>query len=445
MVQAVERRFLIVGDLARLGPIVAEVFAGHRIDGVHTYLEGIAEIPRTSTRGILVGYDASCRKPDVALAALKSVAGDAPLIFCCEPAYETIGRRLLDHGVDDYLIFPPGPGELEVAFKTASRDTQRQWVQREAVPPIPKTEELARLAEVWPAFTARQPGAMDSMAALIACAIGSQYVIVSLDGQTGRYGNVAETADAVLVETISSENEKVGAIRVGPRNADGYSHEDTSKLKHYATLFGRMFESASRTERWRQLAMADELTGLPNRRHLLEFLEEKLKLAEQSRNTLTAFVFDIDDFKRYNDKYGHDAGDEILCEVGRLFVQCSRRTDMVARYGGDEFVVVFWDPEGPRTAGSRHPEGVIAVVQRFRQALKSHHFTRLGKDSQGALTISGGLAHYPWQARTGSELLEAADKALLAAKAAGKNRFWVVGTDGVCHAPQDEAAGGQTP
>jgi diguanylate cyclase (GGDEF)-like protein len=434
-----ESRLLIVADVPRLGHIASDCFSPQRIDGIHSYLEAVAEIPRSPTRALLVGHDGSCRKPEAAMQAMKDVAGPAPLVFCCEPAYEHLGRRLLSHGVDDYLIFPPEPADLERSLRIPLRRTQRRWNEAPIVAPTPSVEELARLSEVLPLLAAGAPGSLDAMAALICTALNAHSATVVLDGHTGSAAQSAAGAagpdealefDGVLIEPICQGEARIGQIRVGRSRAGGYTLEDTAKLRHYAVLFGRMAESGKRFIQWQRLSYTDDLTSLPNRRHLLAFLEETLAEARQSRATVTALVFDIDDFKRYNDTYGHDAGDEILRDVGKLFVKCSRKGDMVARYGGDEFVVIFWNPEGPRVAGSHHPQAVVQILERFREALHTHSFSRLGPEAVGKLTISGGLAHFPWQAQTGADLLKAADDALLAAKQAGKNRFWVVGDSG---------------
>ncbi len=422
-----EARLLVVTDLDRLGPIIRQCFP-RPIHGVHTYLDGIAQIRQAPTRAVLVGYDSTCRKPEAAIRALKAVAGDAPVVFCCDPAHEPLARRLTDHGADDYLIFPPEPAELERALGILSRLTQQRWIEAPVVAPVPSVEELARLADVLPRLVAGEAGALDAMAALVCTALNTSSATIILEGRTGRAGPIGDDpSGAVLVEPIADNEQRIGQIRVGHSRAGGFTHEDTAKLRHYGVLFARMLEGARRAGDWQRLALTDDLTSLPNRRHLLGFLQEKLDLAVKNRSTVSALIFDIDDFKRYNDAYGHDAGDEILCDIGHLFVQCSRDSDLVARYGGDEFVVVFWDPEGPRTVGSRHPQDVLDVVHRFRQALQKHTFTRLGPEATGCLTISGGIAHYPWDARTAGELIEAADQALLHAKKAGKNRFWIIG------------------
>jgi len=426
--QIAESRLLVVGDLKRLGPMAADLFAPHRIDGVHGYLEAIAEIPRSPTRAVLVGYDPRCRKAEAALRAIKSVAAASPVVLCCDPAYEVPTRRLLSHGADDYVVFPPDSQELERALGIPSRKTQARWLDEGPVTPVPSAEELACLADVLPLLAAGVGPSLEGMAKLICIALNAMSATVVFEGRSGRAGRPGHSGlDGVLLEPLSNGEQRVGQIRVGPSCGGGYSSEHLAKLRHYGVLFGRMLEGMRRAEHWRQLSLTDDLTGLPNRRRLMEFLERTLAAASKARGTVTAMVFDIDDFKRYNDTYGHDAGDQILCEVGQLFLKCSRKSDMVARYGGDEFVVVFWNPEGPRTIGSQHPEDVKEVVQRFRGELQKHTFSRLGPEAVGCLTISGGLAHFPWQARTPEELLSAADQALLHAKTAGKNRFHLVG------------------
>ncbi len=423
-----EARLLVVTDLERLGPIVRKCFGAGPLSGARSYLAGIAELRRAPTRAVLMGHDRTCRKPEAAVAAMKAVAGDVPVVFCCDPAYEALARRLVASGADDYVIFPPEPGDLEHALRVPTRQTYRRWIDTPVVAPVPSAEELARLADMFPQLTASDPRALDAMAALICTAVGAESAVVVVEGSLGRAGVMGQDPfAAVLVEPISDGERVCGQIRVGNPQAGGYTHEDTAKLRHYGVLFGRVLAGVRRADHWRRIALTDDLTSLPNRRRLLQFLDEKLALAAETRSTVSVLYFDIDDFKRYNDAYSHEAGDEILCDIGRLFSQCSRDTDLVSRFGGDEFVVVFWDPEGPRTVGSRHPHGLPDVVQRFREALRKHTFTRLGPEATGCLTISGGIAHYPWDGHTALEVIEAADRALLQAKAAGKNRFWVVG------------------
>lgn len=426
-----DSRLLIISDLDRLGPIMRDCFAPRPINGVRSYLAGIAEIPRSKTQAVLVGHDRNCRNLEAALTAIKSVAGPkVPVIFCCEPVHEFVGRKLLDHGADDYVIFPPEPLELERALGVVSRTSQRRALDEAKAPvTLPTPEELARLADLLPRIAKPDPKRLSAMAALVAVAVEADWATVSSDGRMGRAGRGSARSDsAVLVEPIVDGEQLDGQIRIGPKvGGSDFSAADREKLRHYGLLFGRLLEGARRAEGWRKLALTDDLTGLPNRRQLLSFLKEKLALARQDRMTVTLLIFDIDDFKRYNDQYGHDAGDQILIEVSSLFAKCCRKTDLVARLGGDEFVVVFWDPEGPRAVGSSPPKGVLNVLSRFRAAMQNHTFTRLGPDAVGCLTISGGLAHFPWQATTSSGLLEAADRALLQAKEAGKNRFWVIG------------------
>jgi len=137
---------------------------------------------------------------------------------------------------------------------------------------------------------------------------------------------------------------------------------------------------------------------------------------------VTLLVFDIDDFKNYNDRFGHPAGDEILRETARLMQDSVREHDVVARIGGDEFAVIFWDnDQAPRRAHSEHPHDVLKAARRFQQAVYAHKFPKLLDHAPGTLTISGGLASFPWDGRTPEGLLDHADAMALESKRQGKN------------------------
>ncbi len=185
-----------------------------------------------------------------------------------------------------------------------------------------------------------------------------------------------------------------------------------------------------------KLATEDDLTGLKNRRYIREFSRQIIKRATKDNGRVTVLIFDIDDFKHYNDIYGHAAGDEVLKQAAVLIRRCCRRHDVVARLGGDEFAVVFWDDPHctiPPAGGERrsftadHPREAILIARRFRRALEKTDLQLPGADSSGVLTISGGLSSLGRDGSTTDELFAKADLALLDAKRSGKNRIYLVG------------------
>ncbi|MBS0196935.1 MAG: GGDEF domain-containing protein [Planctomycetes bacterium] len=171
----------------------------------------------------------------------------------------------------------------------------------------------------------------------------------------------------------------------------------------------------------RLAAFTDPLTGAWNRRYFERHLNAAMEQARQRRQTVTVLLFDIDDFKVYNDAYGHDAGDEILVEAVRLMRSVIRPSDRVCRIGGDEFAVIFHDPEGPRKESSRNTVSVMEVAQRFQRQIKQHRFPKLADCAPGTLSISGGMATFPWDGTSPAELLAKADQLAMAAKRQGKN------------------------
>ena len=93
----------------------------------------------------------------------------------------------------------------------------------------------------------------------------------------------------------------------------------------------------------------------------------------------------------------------------------------VARIGGDEFAVIFWDAEPPRRESSEHPHSVRTAAERFQKAVCQHRYPKLAEQAHGTLTISGGLASYPWDGQTPEQLIDLADEMLLESKKQGKN------------------------
>ncbi len=195
--------------------------------------------------------------------------------------------------------------------------------------------------------------------------------------------------------------------------------------------------ASERVRQLEKLATEDDLTGLKNRRYIWEFSRQVIARARGENGRVTLLIFDIDDFKRYNDVYGHKAGDEVLKQAAVLMRRCCRGHDVVGRIGGDEFAVVFWDDPRRklsveeterRSITADHPKEAIFIAKRFRKELGKAELHLLGPEGKGILTISGGLASFPRDGATTDELFEQADKALLEAKRSGKNKIYLVGS-----------------
>jgi diguanylate cyclase (GGDEF)-like protein len=180
-------------------------------------------------------------------------------------------------------------------------------------------------------------------------------------------------------------------------------HTDLSR-----TLASMLHATALRVSRAELEALSDGLTGLYNHRYLHERLQEELERARREDAELSLLFIDLDQFKGHNDALGHKAGDEALRRVARILEQCSRRVDLAARYGGDEFALVLVDT-GDAGAGE--------VAERVRKIVAAGHV-----DGASPLTVSIGIATFPGDARTKDELLDKADWALYAAKRAGRDQ-----------------------
>lgn len=162
---------------------------------------------------------------------------------------------------------------------------------------------------------------------------------------------------------------------------------------------------------WRLQANQDALTGLYNRRYFDDTLAREMARAKRDGTPVSLMVLDVDHFKQINDSHGHDAGDEVLRHIGQLLLQSARQADVACRLGGEEFCVLY-----PGMALAHASERAEQLLQRLQGHVIATAAGPLG------VRASIGLAAYPGDAGTGSDLLAAADKALYAAKRSGRNR-----------------------
>ena len=225
----------------------------------------------------------------------------------------------------------------------------------------------------------------------------------------------------VLVASHRSETaERVRGLQLG---ADDYISRpcDPAELLARARALLRTKQTHDRIRKLQltleQMVVSDPLTGLHNRRFLMDRLRQEMQRSDRHGEPLAFAMIDLDGFKTINDLYGHVLGDKVLRAVGNAISRSIRLSDIAARYGGDEFAVIL--PQTP-------PEGAMRVCERLLRAISEAGF----QDDSGKVcrvTASLGLAYYPADdVETPEDLVHSADGALYGAKRSGKNRYSAV-------------------
>lgn len=405
-------RLLVIGSTA-LSESVSRELPNYEVVTAEHAIEGVWKNRESRFDGVLVSLALGERGIRV-VQSLRRIAPEACIIVSCDSTLEPLGRRAVESGADDYVLEPFSGSELEEIF------AHRPAPASGARPPNhkPSTRELCRLGDILQSVDDGAEPTLQRMAELLRSAFDAAGAAIEIEGMRAVIGDVTDAAQA----PIRRGNSDVGRIYVGKSSGAAGERLD-AHLTEYARLIEATVGLAKERDHWRSLAWTDDLSRLPNRRFFERRLDELLPDAASRRQRLTVLLFDIDGFKHYNDRFGHSAGDELIREVAELLGRCTRSDDLVARYGGDEFAVIFRESESPRVAGSDHPREPLALSQRFQSAIATHCFKCLGERAPGPVTISGGLACFPWNGTTREQLLEAADKALLEAKRTGKNRI----------------------
>jgi diguanylate cyclase (GGDEF)-like protein len=221
--------------------------------------------------------------------------------------------------------------------------------------------------------------------------------------------------ESLLVLPLVAREEPIGTLIVAAKAPSAFPTSVRETLQALANQLAVAMANARAVRQLEEMATTDGLTGCLNKRAFLDALEQKLLAAQRFGRKLSVIVTDLDHFKTVNDTYGHAAGDRVLQELGRVLKRVKRETDLVARFGGEEFCVLCEETDA---------HGARLLAERVREELESTELvTELGPLR---VTASLGVATFPDHASTAADLFAQGDKALYEAKNRGRNRVCTV-------------------
>jgi two-component system cell cycle response regulator len=216
---------------------------------------------------------------------------------------------------------------------------------------------------------------------------------------------------SLLILPLVVREAAIGTLALAARRRDAFGPEVRPALQLLANQLAVALSNAASVARLEELATTDGLTGCFNKRYFNDELKARLQAAQRFGRKLSLIIVDLDHFKTVNDTYGHHTGDVVIQELGQILRRLKRETDVVARFGGEEFCLLCEETTS---------EGAFLLAERVRQELEHTAF----ETEQGSLrvTASLGLATYPEHGKDKQALFAAADRALYAAKHNGRNQ-----------------------
>ena len=241
---------------------------------------------------------------------------------------------------------------------------------------------------------------------------GRAHLVVAGD-PTARCQHAAGVDNTYLCIPILAQGEALGILHFQTTEAVPSIGESELSFKNtFAGQLGLSIANIRLREALRTQSVKDPLTGLYNRRYLEETLQREIRRATRAKQSLGVLILDLDYFKKFNDTYGHEAGDAVLREAGGFFSRSIRVEDTVCRFGGEEFVIIL--PTASVEAASARAE---CIRSKLREMTVHHR-----GQSLGMITVSVGAAAFPRHGASPKELLAAADAALYEAKKRGRDR-----------------------
>jgi len=244
---------------------------------------------------------------------------------------------------------------------------------------------------------------------------GHPHLVVAGDS-TAPCAHAAGVKNTYLCIPILAQGETLGILHIQSTNeAPQLEASELSFKTTFAGQVGLSIANIRLREALRAQSVRDALTGLYNRRYLEEVLDREMRRAGRAAQTLGVLMLDLDHFKRFNDTYGHEAGDAVLRETATFLLKNVRAEDFVCRFGGEEFVIIL---------PTADLEGSRARAERLRSKMAELTILHQGR-SLGMVTFSVGVAAFPEHGMSPQELMAAADAALYEAKRGGRDRVVV--------------------
>ncbi len=219
---------------------------------------------------------------------------------------------------------------------------------------------------------------------------------------------------SILCYPLMRRGEKIGAIELINKNNGTFGEDDQSLIEMMLNPLSIAIRTVDMFEDAERLTVTDDLTKLYNYRYLMKYLEADVKRCLRYKKKVSLLFIDVDGFKRINDTFGHLVGSQALAEMGQVFKRIVRETDVVGRYGGDEFVIVL--PETPLN-------GAMVIAERIRKKVEECEF--IAQNLSIRLTVSLGVANCPKHTLTAEGLIKKADAAMYRAKELSKNSIKV--------------------